>query len=327
LTDAYEPGTATLWLIACTLIIAPTTPTRAAECAPPAFDQARTAERYVQTVQACTAAGPDETDADRSALLGYLYRNGYGVPRDADRAAEHFAAALTEDACHAQAVCGLQGLEGGDAAVRCDIDCAALAALNTKAAIADPQTSAEERAYLLLAEMQRGDDGPARLAAGDLATMLDQILSQERQARDEAFGQLCTGYIKRAVVTVSLAYQLERETRRRSRLIAHHEKKVAQSNDARSQAALQELDAAQRRATADKQVFFEKYTGAVFSAGGCEPTLLDDAYRRFERDVAEVQVTDLEQQAFGLFRDHVEAARAGQGISSGWFGNLDDLLR
>lgn len=290
----------------------------------PSFGLARDDVSYLATVEACDEHASETDSARPAALLGYLYRNGYGVARDPVEAMRRFESALALEACLPEAVCGLRGLRDRSAAAGCEADCELLAETAAPAE-ASATSSARDRAYSLLAEMLKAQ-GPTRLVAEELERAIEEILAQEGELRDRAYEELCTGHIKRAVVTVSLAYQLEQEARRRAKLIAHHEQKVEKDNRARSQVALQTLRPAQRNARADKQVFFEKYTAAVFAAGNCDAEMIERSYEAFEREIAEVRVTELEQRAFELFREHVEAARNDRGISSGWFGNLNLLL-
>ena len=254
-----------------------------------------------------------------------MHRHGYGVPRNISAARRFFTDALAIDSCEPYAVCGLKTLAARAAPNACEVDCSALAeAVQTD----DPvnlEQDAKARAYQLLAQLLKSDPSIRRTAT-DLETALNDILLQEQQLRNSAYQELCAGHVKRAVVTISVAHQLDREINRRDRLVQHHEEKVKEDGNARSQAALQQLRDAQSRSSQDKRVFFEKYAKAVFAASNCEVDILARSYDDFEKEIAEVTVTALEQSAYKLFKQHVDDALADRGMNSTWFDNLDTLL-
>lgn len=285
---------------------------------------ARDEPQMVQTVKQC-ATQEQSSDADVASLLGYIYRHGYGVPRNINAARRFYTDAIADGVCEPYAVCGLKELASRAAPHGCEVDCIQLAEQGQIEDQDDTAQDAKARAYDLLAELLNSDP-TIRRTATDLQNALNDILTQEEQLRNEAYQQLCTGHVKRAVVTISVAHQLGREMKRRERLVKHHTSKVEKDGNAQSQAALLQLSEAQNRSSQDKRVFFEKYAKSVFSASNCDVGILSSSYAVFEREIAEVSVTALEQSAYRLFKEHVEDARADRGMNSTWFNNLDQLL-
>lgn len=298
--------------------------TLSANCDAIALEGPRDKPDMEQQVEECTA-GDLAKDASVASMLGYIHRHGYGVPRNINAARRFYSDALAVDACEPYAVCGMKALAARSAPNNCAIDCSALSE-NAQQAEPEPvELDAKSRAYQLLTQLLNSDPSISRTAS-DLEIALNEILSQEEQLRNSAYQQLCTGHVKRAVVTISVAHQLDREIKRRNRLIQHHEDKVKNDGNARSQAALQQLQDAQMRSSQDKRVFFEKYAKAVFAASNCDVDILASSYAAFEREIAEVTVTALEQSAYKLFKQHVMDANADLGMNSTWFDNLDTLL-
>jgi hypothetical protein len=277
-----------------------------------------------ELVQQCKNS-ESESNATVASLLGYAHRHGYGVPRNISAARRYFTDALSATDCEPYAVCGLKALAARSAPNNCNVDCSALANSVDRDEKDTPERDAKSRAYQLLAELLNSDPSIQRTAE-ELKTALNNILTQEEQLRNEAYQELCTGHVKRAVVTISVAHQLDREINRRDRLVQHHKEKVEEDGNARSQASLMQLQEAQSRSSHDKRVFFEKYAKAVFSASNCDEEILAGSYDSFEREIAEVAVTALEQSAYRLFQQHVNDARADRGMNSTWFDNLDTLL-
>lgn len=296
----------------------------ASDCDPVSLDNARDSSLYKEYLQRC--ADESSVDADTHAIAGYFHRHGYGVPRNLDNARTSFETALRFQDCHPYAVCGLKTLAEASGVSHCSVDCSTLAQEAGGDDSGSDTETARERARIVIADLIRRGELAGR-SAQDLDDALRDLLLEEDARLNEARQALCTGHIKRAVVTISVAHQLEREVDRRQRLLEHHRGKLQEGQNARSQAAVQMLQAAQERSSEDKQVFFEKYTSAVFSAAGCDKQILARSFAEFEREISEVSVTELEQMAYGLFKTHVEDARNSRGISSDWFSRLSELLQ
>ena len=295
-----------------------------ADCEAIALEGARDEPHMVQSVTECASQDP-LSDASVASLLGYIHRHGYGVPRNINAARRFYTDAIADGKCEPYAVCGLKALATRATPHSCVVDCSALEEQSQAVDVDNTVQDAKSRAYDLLAELLNSDPTIRRTAI-DLQKALKDILTQEEQLRNEAYQELCTDHVKRAVVTISVAHQLNREMKRRVRLIEHHQSKVEKNGNAQSQAALVQLDDAQIRSSQDKRVFFEKYAKAVFSASNCDVSILTSSYNDFEREITEVRVTALEQSAYRLFKQHVEDARADRGMNSTWFNNLDQLL-
>jgi len=317
----------TLGLLVCLSLFSFASPVFSADCGQIPDNLASDDPAFGEYLNDCWTEARLAGKATGHSIIGYMYRNGLGVHRNLDKARQHFSNSLDLKECEAYAYCGMKTLSDDGSLKQCSVTCNSeqFGQKIPENDVTPNDLTARERAHQILAEIILHDRSLTG-EAEELEDMIDTIIDRERSERDAAFIELCTGHVRRGVVAISLAYHHSKVSERRAKLLKYFENKVAKGQNASAQAEVQRLGHLVNNSKVDKQVYFEKYSRAVFAANDCGSEMLTAAFKQFQHDIDNAEVTDLEQRAFKLFDRHVDDANKSKGINSRWFQELDDLL-